>query len=60
MWKKRWRTETIKVSNIGSISKTGSRFVAIRENLKKFGLDFDLCKIILNLVRNRNEFGAKS
>ena len=31
---------SIKVSNIGSIPKTGSRFVAIRENLKKFGLDF--------------------
>ena len=31
---------SIKVSNIGSIPKTGSRFVAIKENLRKFGLDF--------------------
>ena len=31
---------SIKVSNFGSIPKEGSRFVSIKENLRKFGIDF--------------------
>ena len=31
---------SIKVSNIGSIPKEGSRFVSIKENLRKFGIEF--------------------
>ena len=31
---------SIKVSNFGSIPKEGSRFVSIKENLRKFGIEF--------------------
>ena len=31
---------SIKVSNIGSIPKEGNRFVSIKENLRKFGIEF--------------------
>ena len=54
---------SIKVSNIGSIPKEGSRFVSIKENLRKFGIEFlmthaesflstriQLSELLLNLI----------